>query len=514
MTHGMLGAIEERVREDPTGRALLDQSSTWSWADVADELGRAAGGMRAVPGRWGVFGDNAGPTLIAHVAGLLAATGTVALSRQLTRAEIVQQGQDADVVGLVAGPASAAAAVAAAAELGVPVVVHGAPADLPCGVTTWNGWLAAQAPLTQVPAGPPVPMMVYTSGTTGRARGTEVKWVTGKPESAVEYLKCLRSKAHLPHGPHLVVGPLQHNGPLAAVRHLLGGQPVLVAGRFDAAGVLGMIERDRVTSTVMVPTHFQRLLALDEDVRGAVDVSSLRMVAHTGASCPEQVKRAMLDWFGPVLVESYGGSEVGTLCRIGAVDWLAHPNSVGRPVEPFEVVVLDAEGAPVPVGRPGRLGFRAPDDRGISYHGDPEKTAAAYLAPGVFTLGDIGFVDTEGFVHVTDRESDMVVSGGVNLYPSEAETVLLEHPEVADIAVVGIPEPDMGEQLLALVVPRDPQDPPAPEELERFCRDGLAAYKVPRRYQFVAELPRNEMQKVDKRRLRRPYWDSDRTIAG
>ena len=168
----------------------------------------------------------------------------------------------------------------------------------------------------------------------------------------------------------------------------------------------------------------------------------------------------------------------------------------------------------MPVGQPGRLGFRAPDDRGISYHGDPEKTAAAYLAPGVFTLGDIGFVDAEGFVHVTDRESDMVVSGGVNLYPSEAESVLLEHPEVADIAVVGIPEPDMGEQLLALVVPRDPQDPPAPEELERFCRVGLAAYKVPRRYQFVAELPRNEMQKVDKRGLRRPYWDSDRTIAG
>lgn len=514
MTHEVLGAIEEQLRDDPNGRALADQDSTWSWADVADELCRAAAGMRAVPGRWGVFGDNSGPTLIAHVAGLLAATGTVALSRQLTRAEIVRQGQDADVVGLVAGPSSATAAVAAAAELGVPVVVHGAPADLPCGATAWNSWLAAQEPLTQVPNGPAAPMMVYTSGTTGRARGTEVKWVPVKPETAVGYLESLRGRGHLPEGPHLVVGPLQHNGPLAAVRHLLGGQPVLVLARFEATEVLRMIERYRVTSTVMVPTHFQRLLALDEGVRAAVDVSSLRMVAHTGASCPEKVKRAMIDWFGPVLVESYGGSEVGTLCRIGALDWLAHPNSVGRPVEPFEVVVLDADGAPVPVGEPGRLGFRAPHDRSISYHGDPVKTAAAYLLPGVFTLGDIGFVDAEGFVHVTDRESDMVLSGGVNLYPSEAETVLLKHPEVADIAIVGIPEPDMGEQLLALVVPRDLQDPPAPEELERFCRDELAAYKVPRRYQFVAELPRNEMQKIDKRRLRRPFWDSERTIAG
>jgi long-chain acyl-CoA synthetase len=202
------------------------------------------------------------------------------------------------------------------------------------------------------------------------------------------------------------------------------------------------------------------------------------------------------------------------LCRISSEEWIAHPNSVGRAVAPFEVVVLDPEGQAVPAGQPGRLGFRAPTSRRISYHDDPEKTAAAYLAPDVFTLGDIGYVTADGYVHVTDRESDMVISGGVNLYPSEAEGVLREHPAVADVAVIGIPESDLGEQLLALVVPQDPTAPPAPEELEKWGRAHLAGYKVPRRYDFVVELPRNEMQKIDKRALRRPYWAGERNIAG
>lgn len=508
----MLGAIEARVQHEPDGVALVDDSSARTWTELADELRRVVGGLKALPGRWGVLGENAAPTLMAHAAGLLAGTGTVAFSRQLTAEEIVNQARDGDVVGLITGPGSVRSAHEASSVLGVPLVVHGAPA--PEGALAWSEWVASQAPRDELPEGPAVPMMVYTSGTTGRARGTEVRWVPVKPDSAGEYLDLLRSKPHLPAGAHLVVGPLQHNGPLVAVRHLLGAEPVVVSGRFDAARTLDLIERHRIASSVMVPTHFNRLLALDEQARDAADVSSLRLIAHTGAGCPEPVKRAMIDWFGPVLLESYGGSESGTLCRIDSEDWLRHPNSVGRPVAPFEVVVFGPDGEQLPAGEPGRLGFRAPADRGISYHGDPEKTAAAYLAPGVFTLGDIGHVDVEGFVYVTDRESDMVLSGGVNLYPSEAERVLREHPQIADVAVIGIPEPDLGEQQLALVVATDPVHLPDPRELESFCRTSLAAYKVPRRYEFVTELPRNEMQKVDKRGLRQPYWASGRTIAG
>jgi len=215
-----------------------------------------------------------------------------------------------------------------------------------------------------------------------------------------------------------------------------------------------------------------------------------------------------------VLVESYGGSESGTLCRINSTDWLAHPGSVGKAVDPYVIHVYDEAGTELGRNETGILAFEAPEGFGITYHQDPEKTAKAYIKPGIFTLGDMGHVDDEGFIYITDRLSDMVVSGGVNLYPSESENALREHPAVAEVAVIGIPHADLGEQLLALVVAEDPANPPAPADLEAFCRERIAAYKIPRKYEFIAELPRNEMQKVDKKGLRKPYWDSDRTIGG
>jgi long-chain acyl-CoA synthetase len=176
------------------------------------------------------------------------------------------------------------------------------------------------------------------------------------------------------------------------------------------------------------------------------------------------------------------------------------------------VVVVDEDVRLLPAGEVGRLAFRAPDGRGVRYHADEAKTRSAYLAPGLFTLGDIGYVDEDGYIHITDRSADMVVSGGVNLYPAESEAVLAQHSAIADVAVIGVPDPDMGESLRALVVPRGPA--PAPEELDAHCRERLAAYKCPKTYEFVSELPRNAMGKLDKRALRRPYWASERTIAG
>jgi long-chain acyl-CoA synthetase len=256
----------------------------------------------------------------------------------------------------------------------------------------------------------------------------------------------------------------------------------------------------------------QRLLALPEDVRARYDVSSLQLVSQTGSACPADTKLAMIDWFGPVFVESYGGSESGTLCRITSPEWLAHRGSVGRPRPPYEVVVLDEQQQPLLQGEVGVLGFRAPDGRGPRYHADAEKTAKAYLAPGVFTLGDVGYVDADGYVYITDRIADMVVSGGVNLYPAESEQVLANHPAVAQVAVIGVPHPDLGEALLALIVANG--EPPETAELEEYARQQLAPYKVPRAFEFRQELVYNAMGKLDKKAMRAPYWSNSRTIAG
>lgn len=514
-----LGPIADAMDRDPDGVALVDDRGVRSWSQVVAELrGAGAALLAGAPDpdqRWGVMGDNAAPTLVAHAASVLAGVGAVALSRQLTLPELADQVEDASIVGVIAGPGSVATAVSAleAGLIGTVVLHSGASTDSrTAGIVAWEDWVRAPAP-TSWPDRPARPAMVYTSGTTGRARGTQTRWVLAPVRDHRDYLARLRERAQFPEGPHIVVGPLQHNGPLTAVRHLLLGRPVVIVGRFDGEQVLRVIERYRVTSSVMVPTHFQRLLAVDPDVRDSIDVSSLQLVAHTGSACPPDVKRAMIDWFGPVLVESYGGSESGTLCRIGSQDWLTHPGSVGTVVEPFRVLVVDEDGGDVPPGEVGILAFEAPEGYGVAYHRDEEKTAKAYVRPGAFTLGDMGYVDADGFVFITDRISDMVVSGGVNLYPSESEAALRGHPGVADVAVIGIPHPDLGEQLLALVVPADPESPPSAADLEAYCRDLISAYKIPRRYEFIAELPRNEMQKVDKKALRRSYADDRRTIG-
>jgi len=256
----------------------------------------------------------------------------------------------------------------------------------------------------------------------------------------------------------------------------------------------------------MVPTHFVRLLALPAEVREKYDVSSMTFVSHTGAKCPLDVKRAMIDWWGPVFTEAYGASEVGTTCGIDSDEWLAHPGSVGQAREPFEALILDEGGAELPAGTEGRLYFRDTTGRGIIYHNDPEKTAAAHVAPGVFTLGEIGYMDADGYVYITDRFSDMIVSGGTNIYPAEAEQVLVEHPDVADVACIGVPDPVMGESLKALVVLRDPSRPADADAMIAWCRERLSHYKCPRTLDVVADLGRNTMGKINKRKLRAPWW--------
>ena len=495
------------------GVEIVDAKGVLSWAEADDLLNRAVHALLAADvgprRRVAVFAENSAETALAHVAGLLAGASTVPVNFHLTADEAAYILSDSGAQLLFVGPENLEVGAKAAAQAGLPTVVAWrAPARPFDGVIAWEDWLAAADPSEPPTDLPPSPSLMYTSGTTGRPKGVEQPPpMFAGGTSMSEHVERLRENRFAELGMHLVAGPLYHTGPLSAVRLLACGVPVSIPARFDAEAVLASIERDRVETSVMVPTHFARLLALPEAVKARYDVSSLRLVAHTGSACPGEVKRAMIDWWGPIFVEAYGATEVGTVCQITSAEWLERPGSVGRCVPEFEALVVDDTGASPPPGAEGRLYFRDRSGRGIVYHNDPAKSAAAHLAPGVFTLGEIGYVDDDGYVFVTDRFSDMVVSGGVNLYPAEAEAVLMQHPKVADVAVIGVPHEEMGEELKALVVAVDPADPPAEADVIAFCRERLTAMKCPRSVEIIGTVGRTAMGKVDKRALRAPYWE-------
>jgi long-chain acyl-CoA synthetase len=439
--------------------------------------------------------------VVAHAGALLGEAAAVPVNFHLTAGEIEYQVGESGARLLFVDSATRAAALEATAGRDVTVV------DLPD--TGIQGGLAAfidGTPWVTLRDDQPVrPNLLFTSGTTGRPKAVQLppKTIGDSPDLA-GFRKLITTQRMAKYGTHLVIGPLYHNGPLTATRLFLAGVPLVVHGSFDAERTLAAIEEFGVESSVMVPTHFVRCLALADDVRSRYDVSSLKCVVHTGGACPVAVKRSMLEWWGLVLYESYGGTESGSTCSIGPDEWLAHPGSVGRAVAPFEALVVDEEGNALPANTEGRLYFRDLTGRGIIYEGDPQKTADAHIAPGVFTLGEIGKIDDDGFVYITDRFSDMVVSGGVNIYPAESEQALQRHPAVVDVACIGVPDNEMGEQLIAVVQlqPGAVGSPELAAELDAFCKDALAGYKRPRAFRFTDALPRNAMGKLDKKALR------------
>lgn len=504
-----LAPLLGRTGVDQTGVALTDGTHSLTWAELDARLDRAIAVLRTLaPGegdRVAVMAHNSADTVIAHAAVILAGLSAVPVSFHLTAGEVAYLLQTSGARVVLTGPETAAVARDAADRVSGDVAVvgwRGEAAEEPAA-TSWEDLLGrvAVAPLPAVVR--PRPPMLFTSGTTGRPKPVEQPPTMFPPADTVEALLELFAQNPLAaFAPHLVVGPLYHTGPLTAVRLLLAGTPVVVLPRFDAEGVLRAIQEHKVAGTVMVPTHFTRLLALPEDVRAAYDVSSLGQVVHTGAACPVEVKRRMIDWWGPVLVEAYGGTEVGTTTSIDSEEWLAHPGSVGRAVPPFEVLVLDDDGRELPVGQAGQLCFRDTTGRGLVYAVEGIAPSTVY-PPGVFTLGEIGRVDEDGFVYITDRSADLVVSGGVNIYPAEAERVLMMHPGVVDVAAFGVPVAEMGEELRALVVVDDASL--TADELLRWCRAELAGFKCPRVLAIVDALPRTTMGKLDKRALRTQY---------
>jgi acyl-CoA synthetase (AMP-forming)/AMP-acid ligase II len=508
---------KECAAADPTGFALVDGDRELTWSQVDDALNRCANLLLAADRsgdlgpahRIAVFAENAAETALAHLGGLLAGASSVPVNFHLTASETAYILSDSDSRVLFVGPETAERGVEAAREAGVPLVIGWKCADID-GVVDWDVWLAGGSTDDPPDDVVPRPNLLYTSGTTGLPKGTELPpTMFAGGTNMVEHLEALAQGGFSGFGTHLVVGPMYHTGPLSGMRLLCAGVPSVILSKFDPEATLAAIDTYKTESSVMVPTHFVRLLALPDEVKAKYDVSSMKMLAHTGAKCPVEVKAAMIEWFGPVFRDAYGATEVGTVCTITSEEWLGHQGSVGRSVPPFTAVVFDEEMNEVAPGVEGRLFFRDATGRGIVYPNDPEKTAASNPEPGLFTLGEIGYMDADGYVFITDRFSDMVVSGGVNIYPAEAEQLLIDHPGVADVGCVGVPHPDMGEMLVALVMPTDPESPPDPAELSDWLRARLSHYKCPREYHLVSDLLRTTMGKINKRRLRDAWLAGD-----
>ncbi|OYU34195.1 acyl-CoA synthetase [Novosphingobium sp. PASSN1] len=425
----------------------------------------------------------------------------VAMSTKLTADEAGYIVSDSGAKAIFASAALGAVAAEASAGLSARFASGGAIA----GFADLEAALAAQ-PATRIADESCGRDMLYSSGTTGRPKG--VKGTL--PEGAIEAGDALTGLVAMLYqfGPgmmYLSPAPLYHAAPLryCMAVHRFGGT-VVVMERFDPETYLAMVEKYRITHSQLVPTMFVRMLKLPEDVRAKYDVSSLKVAIHAAAPCPVDVKHAMIGWWGPVIYEYYSATEGAGFTSITPEEWLARPGSVGKSIL-GEIRVLGDDDQPLPPGQTGRIYFAG--GTRFEYHNDPEKTASVMSEHGA-TFGDIGHVDGEGYLFLTDRAAFMIISGGVNVYPQEAENALTLHPEVVDVAVFGVPDAEMGEAVKAVVQPRDMAraGPELEAELIAFVRARLSHVKCPKSVDFMAELPRHDTGKLYKRLLKDKYW--------
>lgn len=373
----------------------------------------------------------------------------------------------------------------------------------------WSDFLAARAAMPASPIADEAPGsdMLYSSGTTGRPKGIKPLL----PQAAIDSENPLTIMTRVLYGAnadtiYLSPAPLYHAAPLrwtmTMMRH---GATCIIMEEFQPEALLQLIEAYGVTAAQMVPTMFVKLLKLPEAARSRYNVSSLKMAIHAAAPCPIPVKEQMIAWWGPVIFEYYAGTEGNGYCSISSAEWLTHKGSVGKAML-GEIHILDDAGEELGPDQHGTIYFG--NGPNFEYHNDPDKTAAARSAQGWSTLGDIGFVDEEGYLFLTDRKAHMIISGGVNIYPQEAENILITHPKVADVAVIGVPNEEFGESVKAVVQPLNWSD--AGEGLEAellaFCRSQLAPIKCPRSVDFAPELPRHPTGKLYKRLIRDQYW--------
>jgi acyl-CoA synthetase (AMP-forming)/AMP-acid ligase II len=492
--------------QTPEREALVFERSDaaperWTYGELEARANRAAQALRAAGVEAGqriaVLTGNRPETLVLYWAAMRAGLWFTPISIHLKAGEIAWMLESADIRALIAAPELLPACEGIGDALPELRFVLG-DADL-------DGWAAfgpacAAAPDSLPEAPAEGATLLFSSGTTGRPKGV-VNARPGAPLGTLGELSRRRMALHALDAEtvYLSTAPLYHSAPLRYLDMVLrcGGRAVIM-DRFDAARALALIERERITHSQWVPTMFVRLLRLPEATRHARDLSSHRFAIHAAAPCPESVKRAMLDWWGPILHEYYSATEANGQTVIGPEEWLAHPGSVGRPLF-GELRIRDEAGNDLPPGETGLVYLRggAP----FEYLGDPEKTRAAHAPDGFSTLGDIGHVDAEGYLYLTDRRDFTIITGGVNVYPREVEDVLLGHPEVVDAAVFGLPDPEFGEQVHADVelAPGASRDAAA---LMAWCRARLAHLKCPRSIDFHDALPRLPTGKLPKGPLR------------
>lgn len=481
LTYGALDARAERVARWLIGLGLPVDGAIALLLDNCPEYLELAEGARRAGLHW------------------------VPLSVHLRPHEVAYVLRDSGAGLLVASPALAPLAAALLAEGAVGDTPHYA---LGAGLPGYAGYEAAlaavdmAAPREERPLGQ---VFLYSSGTTGLPKGIRrpvIPWADrDKPMWDMTWKTLYGFDEETV---YLSPAPLYHAAPHGYVQRTLSeGGTAVILPKFDPEAALAAIARYRVTHSQWVPTMFVRLLALPEAAKRRHDLSSHRCAIHAAAPCPVPVKRAMIDWWGPILREYYAGSEgVGTTVA-DSETWLRRPGTVGRPVNGVRLHILDDDGHELPPGQVGRIFFEGGPR--FAYHNAPDKTASSYSAAGWATLGDLGWVDEEGYLYLSDRRADLILSGGVNLYPAEIEAVLVQHPAVAEVAVVGVPHPEMGEQVHAVIVPRASAARPDPAALDAWCRDRLAGPKRPRSWEFAAELPRSEAGKLLRRVLKERY---------
>jgi len=350
--------------------------------------------------------------------------------------------------------------------------------------------------------------MLYTSGTTGKPKGVK----RAKPDNIAQMVDRLRDIGNVfgltGQGPHLVTGPLYHAAPsLLAMYDMLNGASMIIMPKWSCETFFDCVEKFQVVTTHLVPTMFVRLLEHRKNNTGNFDLRSLKYVLHGAAPISPSVKQATLDWLGPILTEYWGATESGIVTLTDSAAWLSHPGTVGKAIDNFAIFIGDAEGNPTGETEGLLLCRHRHLSQVFSYHNDPEKTKAAHPQPFVFSLGDIGRIDEDGYVYLSDRESNMIISGGVNIYPREVELALIEHEDIVDAAVFGIPNHEWGEEIKAVVQLRDGVAVTADsaEKYRSFVRSRIAGFKVPRSIEFIAELPRNPTGKVLIRQLKEKF---------
>jgi long-chain acyl-CoA synthetase len=496
------------ARDQPDRTAVIDPNGTaLSYRDLAAAADRYGRGLQEQGLRPGdclvVMLPNGADLLALYFAAMQTGLYIVPINWHLVGPEVAYIVGDCEAKAFVAHERFADAAVIAAA-------------GLPESARFAVGEIARFRPLSElaIDGGPPEirtqgAPMVYTSGTTGKPKGVKRPLTGADPYEvplASSWFFSIFGLAPFDDHVHICGSPLYHT----AVLNFVGisiqlGHTAVIMERFDAEEMLRLIDRHKVTHSHVVPTQFNRLLALPEDVRAKYDVSSLRAVIHGAAPCPNEVKRAMLDWWGPVVIEYYAATEGGGT-SISATEWLEKPGSVGKAWPNSVIRILDDDGQDVPTGQPGLVYMRM-GTSSFGYHKSEEKTRAARVGD-LFTVGDIGYLDEDGYLYLCDRKSDLIISGGVNIYPAEIEGELVCHPKVADVAVFGVPDPDWGEAIKAVVQPAEGVEPnnELSAEIMAFATERLAKFKLPRIIDYIDELPRDDNGKLYKRKLRDPDW--------